>query len=293
MRNRFARRIAAMTAALLVSGGALCASPKSSGIYWNPAESGWGIAVDQQGDTVFAVLLHYGPGGQPTWYVMPDMAKDKFNPFVGSRTIHEGAVYQATATRTPAESKSIYASSVVVESRGAAGINFETAGDSAFWYQIGGYNGYKTVRPLAFSQSVPVCEEDDGALAESKNYQGMWWNAPAGSEVGWALYLAHQGDVVFAVSLGYDEQGSATWHSMALTKGEGESYGGAVIRTTGPAYDTGAFDPDAVTRTEVGTAALEFSDGDNGVFALALNDGAQPTKNITRLRFSESRTVCR
>jgi hypothetical protein len=224
---------------------------------------------------------------------MPDMPKDNFNPFVGSRTIHEGALYQPTAARNPAATKSsIYASEVVVSNMGTAGINFESAGDSAFWYQIGGYNGYKMVRPLVFSQSAPVCQEDDGALVETKNYQGMWWNAPAGSENGWGLYLAHQGDVVFAVSLGYDEAGAATWLSMALTKGEPDSYQGAVIRTTGPAYDT-AFDPDAVTRTEVGTASLDFSDGDNGVFALVLNDGAQPMKNITRLRFSESRTVCR
>src|SRR5262249_40371998 len=29
------------------------------------------------------------------------------------------------------------------------------------------------------------------------NYQGLWWAAPAGSQSGWGLNLAHQGDVIF------------------------------------------------------------------------------------------------
>ena len=30
------------------------------------------------------------------------------------------------------------------------------------------------------------------------NYTGLWWASPAGSESGWGISLAHQGDVIFA-----------------------------------------------------------------------------------------------
>jgi hypothetical protein len=79
---------------------------------------------------------------------------------------------------------------------------------------------------------------------------------------------------------------------MQLSKAESGAYSGPVIRTTGPSYDT-KFDPAAVTRTVVGSASLSFSDAENGVFESTLNEVAQPTKNIARMLFSETRTVCR
>ena len=45
-----------------------------SELWWNPAESGWGLNLQQQGDTVFATLYVYGPDGQPRWYSASDMA---------------------------------------------------------------------------------------------------------------------------------------------------------------------------------------------------------------------------
>ena len=33
------------------------------------------------------------------------------------------------------------------------------------------------------------------------NYEGLWWNAPPGSESGWGINLAHQGNVIFARGL--------------------------------------------------------------------------------------------
>src|SRR5262249_5295456 len=36
------------------------------------------------------------------------------------------------------------------------------------------------------------------AGAASVNYQGLWWAAPAASESGWGINLAHQGDTIFA-----------------------------------------------------------------------------------------------
>ena len=36
------------------------------------------------------------------------------------------------------------------------------------------------------------------------NYTGLWWAAPTGSESGWGIYLAHQGDTIFATWFTYD-----------------------------------------------------------------------------------------
>ncbi|HEY5307625.1 MAG TPA: hypothetical protein VIK97_03865, partial [Casimicrobiaceae bacterium] len=48
----------------------------------------------------------------------------------------------------------------------------------------------------------------------SNNYGGLWWNAPPGSESGWGINLAHQGDTIFATWFTYDLAGKAWWLSM-------------------------------------------------------------------------------
>ncbi|HEX6793354.1 MAG TPA: glycosyl hydrolase family 28-related protein, partial [Casimicrobiaceae bacterium] len=42
------------------------------------------------------------------------------------------------------------------------------------------------------------------AAAASPNYEGLWWASPAGSESGWGINFAHQGDIIFATWFTYD-----------------------------------------------------------------------------------------
>ncbi len=37
-------------------------------LFWNPAESGWGVNFVQNGNFIFATFFVYGTGLQPTWY---------------------------------------------------------------------------------------------------------------------------------------------------------------------------------------------------------------------------------
>ena len=57
-----------------------------------------------------------------------------------------------------------------------------------------------------------------GTVVGTANYQGLFWNAPAGSESGWGINFAHQGDVIFATWFTYDATGKALWLSMTANK---------------------------------------------------------------------------
>jgi len=48
--------------------------PNMGDLWFNPAESGWGITLHQQYNTVFATWFVYDTDGSPTWLVMPDAA---------------------------------------------------------------------------------------------------------------------------------------------------------------------------------------------------------------------------
>jgi len=118
-------------------------------------------------------------------------------------------------------------------------------------------------------------------LTPLANYQGLWWNAPAASERGWGINIAHQGDTIFATWFTYDAGGKAMWFVMTAPKSAPGIYSGTLYATTGPSFDAPVFDPNQVVSTPVGNATLVFTDVNNGSFSYAVN-GSSQTKAITR-----------
>jgi len=125
----------------------------------------------------------------------------------------------------------------------------------------------------------------------SVNYEGLWWRAPAGFESGWGINLTHQGDIIFATWFTYDIDGTGMWLVMTAPKTSADTYSGALLRTTGPAFSAVPFDPSKVVATQVGTGTLTFTDQDNGSFAYTVNGVAQ-TKALTREIFSSPVPTC-
>jgi hypothetical protein len=128
-------------------------------------------------------------------------------------------------------------------------------------------------------QAMPP-EAQAAAALPATNYGGLWWNDPAGSESGWGIDFAHQGDVIFATWFTYDQTGSALWMVMTAYKLSDGVYSGGIVTTTGPSYASVPFDPRRVTRTMVGTGTLTFSDANNGTFEYTAS-GITQSKQIT------------
>lgn len=123
----------------------------------------------------------------------------------------------------------------------------------------------------------------------SVNYQGLWWAAPAGSESGWGINFAHQGDIIFATWFTYDTTGKAWWLSMTATKIAANVYQGQLVQTHGPAFSAVPFDPTAVTHSVVGTGTLTFTDANTARFDYTVN-GTTQSKTITREIFGVAPT---
>ena len=130
------------------------------------------------------------------------------------------------------------------------------------------------------SASVSAAQANGG----TKNYEGLWWNAPAESESGWGINFAHQGDIIFATWFTYDTTGKAWWLSMTAEKTADATYAGTLYRTSGSAFSAVPFDATKFTATPVGSATLHFPDDNNGTFAYTVN-GVSQTKSIIRQVF--------
>jgi len=86
-------------------------------LWWNAAESGWGIAINHQGDNVFATWFAYDAAGRPLWVVMPDAKV----VVVGGVPTAAGDVY---TTRGPSASVPFDPSQVVRTKVGTASLAF-------------------------------------------------------------------------------------------------------------------------------------------------------------------------
>lgn len=116
------------------------------------------------------------------------------------------------------------------------------------------------------------------------NYEGIWEATPPGSQSGWGINLAHQGDIIFATWFTYDLTGKGWWLSMTANRTGENTFSGLLQETNGPPYYSMPFDPARVTRNTIGAGTLTFTGTDSGTFGYALNGTAQ-TKTITRFRF--------
>jgi hypothetical protein len=93
-------RLSRFSAAVLTC-ASLCAlaTPQhkvATGLWIDPNESGWGLNLFHQGDTVWASLFVYGPDGQPRWYTASEMVSSDDGPLHDHPTTVSGDLYEAT-----------------------------------------------------------------------------------------------------------------------------------------------------------------------------------------------------
>jgi hypothetical protein len=88
-------RIAALLLALGLAFCARATTPTTdfSDLWFNPAESGWGVNLIQQNEIIFLTMFVYGPTGQPTWFVGPATA---YNGSSGGIVSFTGPLFTTT-----------------------------------------------------------------------------------------------------------------------------------------------------------------------------------------------------
>ena len=151
-----------------------------------------------------------------------------------------------------------------------------------------GYHLFSGLDAEFVAATTGFIDRYNGATSVAANYQGLWYAAPAGSESGWGINFAHQGDSIFASWFTYDLTGKGLWLVMTATKTGNATYTGTLFQLTGPAFDAVPFpplgSPGGATGTVAGTGTLSFIDSNNASFLYTVNDISQ-TKAVTRQIF--------
>ncbi len=233
-------------------------------LWWNPAESGWGVALTQHEDRAFATWFAYDGDGRPVWLSMSGGKWVSPTRLTGELIVTAGP--DSTAAFDPAR--------VSRTQVGAATFDFSSIDRGTLTWTV---NGVSATRPIARQLFGPV------EAAAAPRVADLWWN-PA--ESGWGLSISQQYRTLFAVWYAYRGDSTPAWYVMpGGTWTSPDTYTGTLYRTSAGAgpFFSGVFNPASVTVTPVGSLTLQFS-GSTAVMTYSV-DGVTGTRNITRQPF--------
>ena len=251
-----------------------------SGLWWRPAENGWGINFQQQGDIIFGTWFTYGADNNPFWFVMPAMTRLAGDVFTGD-------VYALAGTPFT-QINGQQARQDIVKAAQANLYFFDD--DRAFLELVvdGSTVMFKQLQPQLFGPK-PQCDFTTGSRAGLTNYQDLWWNP---SESGWGVNLTQQGDTIFATWFTYGTDGLPRWFvADSLKKTGNATYSGRLLATTGKRPQDISGTPSVISVDEIGTMTLAFQDGEHGTMSYNVL-GTTQSKAIQRQVWSTPQSSC-
>ncbi len=260
-----------------------------------------GIIGANSNDSIWTAGINWSAKIFVSWFTYDLTGKAWWLVMSAGRTAHRvytGTLFQGTGPSfdgvpfPPLGSPGGAAGSPV----GTGTLAFTDADNGTFTYTVHGIAQTKAITRETFGP-LPACAFGAQVnLALASNYQDLWWAAPAGSEAGWGINLAHEADTIFATWYTYDHDHTPMWLVTTAVKTGLSSYTGDLIRlSSGPPFNSVPFpaigSPGGATGSVVGTATLSFFDGNSGTFSYTV-DGIAQSKSITREIFSSPGTVC-
>ena len=134
------------TAVPVCSEGATPAS-NYQGLWWNSSESGWGINLTHQADTLFATWFTYDTNGKGLWLVMSNGAKTAPGAYTGPLYRTTGSPYNAAFDP----------GALGITQVGTATFTFSDPGSGTFAYTVNGVAGSKAIAREIFASPATAC----------------------------------------------------------------------------------------------------------------------------------------
>jgi hypothetical protein len=130
----------------LPTGESRVASTNYQDLWWNPAESGWGVNITHQDNTLFATLFTYDASGRGLWLVMSNGARQSDGSFLGELYQTSGPAFNATPF-----------SGVTVQAVGTMRLRFADGNNGTLSYTYNGASVTKAIQRQVFSSTFSTC----------------------------------------------------------------------------------------------------------------------------------------
>ena len=238
-----------------------------SDLWWGGStENGWGMTVQQHGNTQFNVFFVYDGTGKAIWYAMPG------GTWNADYTVYSGGLAKPTSSPLNNYNPAQFMPGGQV---GTMNITFTSASTATLNYVINGISGQKTIsrQPLGGVDNTP------GLLVGD-----MWWAGSA--QDGWGVSITQQYRTVFAAWYTYDSAGNTTWYTLPGGTWNGNVYSGTLATATSSPWLGQAYNPNQFTPAAVGTISFNFTDANNATmtynFTAGPFAGTSQTKTLVR-----------
>ena len=116
-------------------------------LWWNPAESGWGVNVTHQGNILFATLFTYDAAGQGKWFVLSNGTKTGAGAYSGKLYVTAGPAFNASPW--------VAATSTAV---GTMSFNFTSGNAGTLTYTVNGVPVTKAIQREVFASPATQCQ---------------------------------------------------------------------------------------------------------------------------------------
>ena len=222
-------------------------------LWWaGNSENGWGLSIQQHGNSLFNVLYVYDNAGKPMWYVMPAGAWNS------DFTTYSGLVYQPTSAPLNSYSPTNFAPGAAV---GNVTISFTDTSAAQLRFSINGVAGQKSMQRQVFGHGVAPLDVGD-----------MWWGGT--SQNGWGISITQQAGILFGAWFTYGADGRATWYVMPNGTWNGTTYSGPFYSTTGSPWLGAAYDANQLAVSEAGNMSISFNASGIAVMTYAFTSGS-------------------
>ena len=115
-------------------------------LWWNPAESGWGLNMVQQGTVIFTTLFTYAPSGRDVWMVGPALRRQSDGSYAGPLYSTTGPRFDASPWRE-----------IGVSEVGSMTLRFSAGDRATVTYSVNGTSVTKSIERQVFGSTAPVC----------------------------------------------------------------------------------------------------------------------------------------
>lgn len=126
--------------------GSRAAEENYQDLWWNPAESGWGINLTHQGSKIFATLFTYGEAERGMWFVASDLALQSDGSFSGPLYATTGPAYDASPWLP-----------IGFAQVGAMTLRFSDGQRGILTYDVGGTTVVKAIERQVFDAITSAC----------------------------------------------------------------------------------------------------------------------------------------
>ncbi len=251
-----------------------------TGQWWTPSQSGWGLSIVQQDDTLVPIWYTYDVDGRPLWLIGSGLVRQSDGSYQGPLYRAKGVAFSEINNQA-ALRQITQVGNMRIQARGD--------GKLTLTYSVNNISGTRIIERL-LPATNPTCLASLGSRAQARNGTDKWWNP---DESGWGLQINEFGDRAFVTWYTYASDGEPMWVIAQLDRVSGKRFQGLLYRpTSGVAFNQISGPATTFPLPTVGSLTLTFIDGQTARFDYTM-DGVTRQRSIKRFEFDgPTRTEC-